>query len=312
MRFHNLDPSHQHPGAWAAFRWKVLERQLRRRAQAAPGQPAACVAPNLAAIHDRRGPPRLTWIGHASILGTLGEETFLVDPVFSARIGWRSFTYPRHAPPGLTAGQLPPIDLLLVTHNHYDHLDEPSLAALDRSTTVIVPSRLGGWFCRAGFARVIELAWWERATVGGLRVTCIPARHWSRRGVFDTNRSHWCGFVVEKEGVAVYHAGDTAWFDTFDEIGRRFPNLSAALLPIGGCEPRWFMRYNHMSPEEAGEAQRRLGARRLVPIHWGTFQLSDEALREPAERLRAWWDRQVELPGQLHVPAVGEVIYLPA
>jgi L-ascorbate metabolism protein UlaG (beta-lactamase superfamily) len=310
MRFHNLNPSQRHPGAWAAFRWKVLEHKLRRRAQAAHGPPAPRFAPDLAAIHDPHGPPRLTWIGHASILGTIGGESFLVDPVFSSRIGWRTFTYPRHALPGVVAEQLPPIDLLLVTHNHYDHLDEPSLAALDRSATVVVPSRLGGWFCRAGFARVIELAWWERATVGGFRITCIPARHWSRRGMFDTNRSHWCGFVVEKDGLAVYHAGDTAWFDTFDEIGRRFPDLSAALLPIGGCEPRWFMQHNHLSPEEAGEAQVRLHAKQLVPIHWGTFQLSDESLREPADRLRAWWREQVSPPGRLHIPSVGETISL--
>jgi L-ascorbate metabolism protein UlaG (beta-lactamase superfamily) len=306
MRYQNLDPAHQPPGWGMVLRRGVWERFVRRRGPAPPGRPADSVAPNLSLIHDSSDAPRLTWIGHASILATLADRNVLVDPVFSPRIAW---FFPRHAPPGLVPDQLPRIDLLLITHNHYDHLDRASIESLDRQIPVVTPLGLGSWFCRLGFARVLELGWWEMAELAGLRVTGIPARHWSHRRPGDINRSHWCGYVVEGGGSAIYHAGDTAWFDAFPEIGSRFPGLDVALLPIGGCEPRWFMERNHCSPEEAGAAFVQLGARTLVPVHWGTFQLSDESLREPIDRLQAWWRKQAELEAkQLRVLAVGETL----
>jgi L-ascorbate metabolism protein UlaG (beta-lactamase superfamily) len=210
----------------------------------------------------------------------------LVDPVFSSRIGW---VYRRHGRPGLTAGTLPPLTAILVTHNHYDHLDAASLKALPRSVPVIVPMGMGrlvrGW----GFPRVTELEWWGSEQVGSLSVTLVPARHWSRRTIWDTNRSLWGGFVVEGGGGAIYHAGDTAEFDAFGAIRERFPDLTAALLPIGAYAPGWFMEQNHMTPEQAGEAFLDLGAQFLVPMHWGAFQLTDEPLLEPVERLCSWW-----------------------
>ena len=177
----------------------------------------------------------------------------------------------------------------MVTHNHYDHLDAGVYRSLREQVTVVAPQGMGRWMRRRGCTRVIELEWWQQAEVGGLRITLVPACHWSRRGIFDTNRALWGGYVVEGGGHSVYHSGDTASFDGFREIGRRFPELDAAMLPIGGYQPPWFMEHYHLNPEHAGRAFIELGARRLVPMHWGSLQLTDESLCEPIDRMRSWW-----------------------
>jgi L-ascorbate metabolism protein UlaG (beta-lactamase superfamily) len=288
------------------LRWGLLDRVLGRRKPAPAGPPAVRAAPRLDLVREPRARVALTWIGHGSFLGALGGAAFLVDPVFSQRVGW---VVRRHVPPGLEARDLPPLDVLLVTHSHYDHLDGPSVRSLPGDVPVVVPLGLGRWFRRRGFAHATELDWWESTTAGRLSITLVPARHWSRRGVGDTNRTLWGGFVVERDGRRVYHAGDSAWFDGFAEIGRRFPGLSAALLPIGSYTPAWFMEPYHMNPEQAGRAFVALGARRLIPMHWGTFQLADEPLREPLQRLRRWWDEHGPTDGrELHVPDVGTTL----
>lgn len=282
----------------------MWDRLTGRRQIAPAGPPAPRVEPDLELIRSPSPEPRVSWIGHSSFLVSLGGEHVLIDPVFSRRVGW---LYPRHGAPGLSVEQLPPLAAVLVSHNHYDHLDAPSLAALRQPLPAIVPLGLAGWFRRRGFREVCELGWWQATEVGSLSVTLVPARHWSHRVPGDVNRSLWGGFVIEGAGAALYHAGDTADFLGLAEIGRRFPNLTAALLPIGGYEPAWFMGSNHLSPEEAGRAFLALGARHLVPMHWGAFQLTDESLAEPAERIRAWWRREGPQDGRrLHLLQVGE------
>ena len=287
--FENVDPAHGRPSRLDCWRRLLIDRGLRRRYRPQDGPPAPSTHPDLDLIRDDAAGARLTWIGHASVLLQAGGLRMLIDPVFADRVG---LMFPRFVSPGLMPEQLPPIDLLLITHNHYDHLDTRSIAALPRAATVVVPTGLGRWFLSYGFARVVELGWWEQTRVQDVSITLVPARHWSRRSLLDENRSLWGGYVVESEGVTVYHAGDTAWFDGFDEIGARFPGISTALLPIGGYAPQWFMQHNHFTPEEAGMAFEQLGARQFVPIHWGTFRLSDEPLCEPIERLRAWWEER--------------------
>jgi L-ascorbate metabolism protein UlaG (beta-lactamase superfamily) len=286
------------------FRWSVLDRLTGRRRVAPPGPPAPRTTIDRVALHRADGSPRVTWIGHASFLGSLSGASFLVDPVFSRRI---ARLIKRHGEPGLLAADLPPLTALLVTHNHYDHLDAPSVRSLPLDLPVFAPAGLGGWFRRRGFVRVTEMRWWDRARAGPLAVTFVPARHWSRRLIGDTNRSAWGGFVVEGGGVVVYHAGDTGWFDGFERIAARFPSIDLALLPIGAYAPAWFMERHHMNPEQAIDALDALRARAMAPMHWGAFQLTDEPLQEPIERLRRAWALR-RPTARLQVLSVGETL----
>jgi len=303
-RYENQDPRHAPHGFGDVFRWSVLDRLTGRRRVAPPGPPAPRVPSDPEAIHRPDGAPRVTWIGHSSFLATLAGASFLLDPVFSKRI---ARFIPRHGEPGLRADALPPLTALLVTHNHYDHLDAPSLRSLPRELPVFTAAGLGRWFRRRGFANVTELSWWDTASAGSLAITFVPARHWSRRRIGDINRSAWGGFVVSGGGATLYHAGDTGWFDGFREIAARFPLIDLALLPIGAYAPAWFMEPHHMNPEQAIDALQVLKARAMVPMHWGAFQLTDEPLVEPIERLRHGWEKR-RPEARLQVMSVGETV----
>jgi L-ascorbate metabolism protein UlaG (beta-lactamase superfamily) len=306
-RFANPDPAHAPHGARAILRWGVFDRLRGSRRRRPPGPPAPSVDPDLGLIRDRSKRARLTWIGHSSFLCGLGSTRFLIDPVFADHAGT---LYPRFGAPGLAARDLPEVEAILLTHNHYDHLDSGAVRAVGPDVPVVAPLGMGGWLRRHVRRSVHELGWWQSVELDDLTVTLVPARHWSRRGVLDTNRALWGGYVVEGDRHSVYHAGDSAWFDGFQEIGRRFPGLSAALLPIGAYEPAWFMEHFHMNPEQAGRAFLELGAQTLVPMHWGSFQLADEPLCEPAERIRAWWHGHAPENRRLAVIAIGETVVL--
>jgi L-ascorbate metabolism protein UlaG (beta-lactamase superfamily) len=307
-RYTNLDPDHRPHGPRAILRWGITDRLLGRRRKQPPGPPAPIVDPDLDLVHGDSEQPWLMWLGHASFLASLAGQCFLIDPVFSAHAGW---LYRRFLPAPMSIDQLPTIEAVLVTHNHYDHLDVEVFRKFDDRFPVMVPEGMGRWMRRHGCTRVTELGWWQQAEIGGLRITMVPACHWSRRGIFDTNRVLWGGYVVEGGGSSVYHSGDTAWFEGFGEIGRHFPGLEAAMLPIGGYEPAWFMEHYHLNPEQAGRAFVALGARRLLPMHWGTFQLTDEPLCEPIDRLESWWRQDGPgNPRRLNTLDVGETLKL--
>jgi L-ascorbate metabolism protein UlaG (beta-lactamase superfamily) len=236
-----------------------------------------------AALRQNRSAPSVTWIGHATTLIQGGGVSILTDPIFSDTI---SGFVPRTAPPGVGLTKLPRIDAVLISHSHRDHLDEDSLRALGAAPLYLVPLGLGDQLRALGLLRVVELDWWQSAEVtaaDGARatVTLVPAQHWSQHGLTDQNRALWGGYIVDAGGARFYFAGDTGYPAAFVEIGRRFPRIDFALLPIGAYEPRWFMHAQHISPEEAAVAFAQLGARTLVPIHWATFKLSDEPMDEP-------------------------------
>ena len=214
-RFTNLDPGQQPPDFAAFFRWSILDRVLFRRRVQPPGEPAPRVEPDIQRIHNPGNEVQLTWIGHASFLLSIGGRHVLIDPVFSPRIG---IFYKRHVPPGLVPDQLPSIDAVLISHNHYDHLDASSINSLPCEVKVVAPLGLGDCFRRRSKSNVVELDWWQSTEVGRSSVTLVPARHWSRRRLFDQNSSLWGGFVVEANGAAVYFAGDTATDRNFDPL----------------------------------------------------------------------------------------------
>ena len=232
--------------------------------------------------------PSLTWIGHASFLVRMDGATFLTDPMFSRRASPLAFAGPpRLVPPGVALKALPPVDFALVSHDHYDHLDVPSVRALaTRGVRFVVPKGLGEIVRRAG-GMATELGWWDRTDVAGVTVHCVPAQHFSGRTPFDRNRRLWAGFVVEGATRRFYHAGDTGDFDGFAEIGRRLGPMDLAAVPIGAYLPRQMMAPVHVNPEEAVKAGLAVRAARLAAMHWGTFDLADEPVEEPPRRFRA-------------------------
>ena len=229
----------------------------------------------------------VTWVGHAGYVIQLDGLTVLTDPVWSDSMPG----VPRRlTPPGVAWQDLPHIDAVVISHNHYDHLDAPTIRRLRRDTPMFVPAALGDWFTRRGFVDVTELDWWESSKLVGVDFTFVPAHHWSRRSIYDTCRTLWGGWVLTTgDGRRIYFAGDTGYGHWFSEIAERCPGIDLALLPIGAYHPQWFMQPVHMNPEEAVQACANLGARRMGTMHWGTFMLTGEPLMEPLERVRKAW-----------------------
>jgi N-acyl-phosphatidylethanolamine-hydrolysing phospholipase D len=223
----------------------------------------------------------VTWIGHATFLIQVPGLNLLTDPVFSERCSPVGFAGPRRlARPGLALGELPRIDGVLISHNHYDHLDRASVRAL-AGAHFFVPLGLKRWFRRNGITAVTEMDWWQRYSCHGQRLHCVPAQHFSGRGVHDHNRSLWAGWVVETNLGNVYFAGDTGYAPIFERIGERLGPMRLALIPIGSYRPRWFLGDRHVDAAEAVRIHREVRARRSIGMHWGTFQLSREPLAEP-------------------------------
>jgi L-ascorbate metabolism protein UlaG (beta-lactamase superfamily) len=198
-----------------------------------------------------------------------------------------------------------------VSHNHYDHLQPRSLRALEHrfAPQFVTALGLAPFLRHLGLKRVIELDWWQHTQdQAGTRITYVPAQHFSRRGMRDTNRSLWGGFVAEHRGRSVYYVADSAYCPHFAEIGRRFPSLDVALMPIGAYEPRWFMRIVHVNPEESVRALHDLGATHAVAMHFGTFQLTDEGIDEPVEALGRELAKPENAGLDFRVPAHGETL----
>jgi N-acyl-phosphatidylethanolamine-hydrolysing phospholipase D len=267
------------------------------------------------------GELRVTWIGHATHVIQIPGLNLVTDPMWSARaspvpwIGSRRFV---PATPALD--ELPRVDAVLLSHDHYDHLDRPTARMLRRLLGPDLPwyTPLGyrSWLRGVGFRNVIELDWWEEHDLPGgvFRAVATPARHWTRRTPWSTNRRLWCSWAVLPTGASgarVYFGADSAYASVFAEIGTRLGPFDASILPIGAYEPRWFMGASHMNPEEAVQVYVDLGGGgAFLPSHWGTFRLTFEDPLEPPVRLREAWAAR-GLPGaDLHVPRHGETVRL--
>lgn len=232
------------------------------------------------------GEASLTWIGHATFLVRMGGRAILTDPVWSQRLpGF----IPRISAPGLAWEDLPPIDAVLLSHDHYDHLDMPTLRRLPRATPILAGLGTGPLLRRRGFSQVQELDWWQHTDVAGVRFTFVPAHHWGRRGAFDFCRRLWGGWVMEADGRKAWFAGDTGYGPLLRDIGRRCPGIEVAMVPIGAYDPRWFMRPVHVDPGEAVQATLDVGASRMATMHWGTFPLSREPRLEPPRLAAEAW-----------------------
>ncbi len=228
----------------------------------------------------------VTFIGHSTFFLQIGGLNVVVDPIFAPWL----FVLKRLRRPGLRIQDLPPLDAVLVTHAHFDHLHRPSLRAIARATRIksgraprlIVPANVSDLVSDLGFDCVVELSWWEELQLGGTRITSTPAKHWGARVIRDMHRGYG-GYCLSGGGHSIYHSGDTAYFGGFREIGERL-NPDVALLPIGAYHPDNF-RAVHTSPEDALRAFVDMGARHMIPMHFGTFKLSQEPIDEPVKRL---------------------------
>jgi len=305
-------------GRGAILRWQ-WERMTQTRAPN-PSEAQLPVVPH-AIAHPRaaEGEIRITWAGHASFLIQAGGVNLLTDPHWSRRASPSQHVGPaRFQPPGIPFGQLPPIDAVLLSHDHYDHLDQGTVERLHArfgdAMRWITPLAYREWFADVGVTHVTELDWWDEADVEGVRVVCAPAQHWTRRRLREMNDRLWASFaLVLPDGRRIYFGGDSGYFRGYQEIGARLGPFDASILPIGAYDPRWFMAPAHMNPEEAVRAYRELGGRgAFIPMHWGTFRLTDEDPLEPPVRLRAAWTAGHLPATALHVLRHGETLVLAA
>ncbi len=277
---------------------RTLAGALRWKLNLAPKDPPVHTGTETAFIPpspDPTKPPspesiRLTWIGHSTFLIQHRGLNILTDPIFGDCDPLPFVKIRRLMPPGIELNGLPRIDHVLISHSHYDHLDDPSIRALGNAhgnnTRYWLPERLGPWFSGRDIERWQEMRWWQSiALPGALTIYSVPAQHFSGRTPFDRDHTHWCGWVLRSPNRSIYFAGDTGYSPSFREIGERFGGFDLAIIPIGAYNPRWMMKPVHMNPPEAVRAHLDVRSRYSVACHWGTFNLSDEPVDEPPRYL---------------------------
>ena len=314
------------------FRWQYqrLVDDLPKPAQ----MPTPTVPPDVAFI-QRNGKltstltsslvmqPAITWIGHATMLVQANGLNVLTDPIFSERASpVQSFGPKRAQPPGLSIEQLPPIDVVLISHNHYDHLDKTSVLALANianaerpATLFLVPLGVKALFDNLGIKNVKELDWWDNVNVKGVEFNFTPVQHWSARGLGDRSQTLWGGWAIFGTQTHWYFSGDSGYSQDFTDTQKRFAErqtpamgggFDMALIAVGAYEPRWFMKDQHVNPAEAVQVHQDLRAKRSVGVHWGTFSLTDEPLDQPPKDLSLALRERGLAPDVFTVMAVGE------
>lgn len=279
-RFDNLEPVPDKPFT-TVMKWRLTSEPIAwpEWVESIPGS----------VLKERTNSGEVHWnvINHASVLIQIDGINIITDPVWSDRTSPVSFAGPKRVrAPGLTFESLPPIDFVLISHNHYDHLDQPTLKRLKEAhdPTFIVGLKNKPLLEEVGITKIIEMDWWQKQSVNNLQITFVPAQHWSARGLFDKRKMLWGGFIIEGS-KRVYFAGDTGWGSFFKLIREKVGEPDLAFIPIGAYAPRWFMKNFHINPEEAVNAHLDLGAKQSVGIHFGTFQLTDEGINDPIVEL---------------------------
>ncbi|MBI5827004.1 MAG: MBL fold metallo-hydrolase [Deltaproteobacteria bacterium] len=291
------DRNHRFYNSWAQKRkwvsidlvkWLVFSRNRFREEKKRPVSfPVDAVDFGLLSKDSR---DYIVWLGHSTVLMRVGGRTVITDPVF-----WDvNFLVRRKTRFPVDPDALPHIDYVLISHGHYDHLNTKSVRFLKERFDPVFVSGPGyeDYFRSAGVSRCAPIGWWEALSGSGVRITSLPVQHWSRRTIFDANKMLWCGFLIENllSKKKYCWLGDSGYFGGFKDIGERFGPIDFLLVPVGAYEPRWFMKPNHMNPEEALTAAQDMRAKTVIPIHWGTFDLTDEPLYLPIERLKEVYD----------------------
>ncbi|MEK6666542.1 MAG: MBL fold metallo-hydrolase, partial [candidate division NC10 bacterium] len=286
--FRNTNPGYVPATAW------VRTKFFFSRVWATTFHPRSATLPRVAndgrTLRENRSEATVTWVGHSTLLIQLDGVNLLTDPHWSDRASPFSFAGPKRVtPPGLRFEDLPPIHLVLISHDHYDHLDVATVLRLAEvhRPLFLVPLGLKAWLAHLGITTVEELDWWESRSFNGLTLTCLPAQHFSSRTFWDRNRRLWSGWAVAGRAKRLFFAGDTGYYDVFKEIGRRLGPFDLAAVPIGAYMPAKIMKSGHTTPEEALQLFDDVRGRRFVGIHWGTFDLAEEPIEEPPKRVEA-------------------------
>jgi len=239
--------------------------------------------------HEKSKAIQTTWIGQSTLLVQMGGINILTDPMFSEICSPVSFLGPKRlisAP--FSISDLPKIDIVLISHDHYDHLDLPSVKALGNNPKWIIPQGMGKWFHKLGITNVSELGWWKSVFHKDIEIIATPAQHWSGRSPMDQWQSLWCGYAVHAPNSKFYFCGDSGYCDVFKQIGAELGPFDLSALPIGGYEPEWFMKSHHMSPKEAVQTHVDIKSKKSFAMHWGTFVFTDEhVLAPPKDLLKA-------------------------
>jgi L-ascorbate metabolism protein UlaG (beta-lactamase superfamily) len=301
-RFENLDNVSTNK-TFADFRkW---QRERRAKQKDCAYQVPHTDNPQYSLLQTNHSQTLLSWVGHSTFVIQVNGLTIVTDPVWANRLG----TVKRLTRSGIPINDMPDVDIVVISHSHYDHLHFASIKKLKGTPQFLVPIGLGRLFRKKGYKNVTEFAWWEEKEHCGLTFTFVPAQHWTRRGLFDMNTSHWGGWVIQANGKpTIYFAGDSGYFRGFKEIGERF-SIDYALLPIGAYEPEWFMGPQHVTPEEAVQAFVDCKAKTFIPMHYGTFPLADDTPKEALDRLHREWERRQLEPRKLQLLKLGEILY---
>ncbi|MNV40380.1 metal-dependent hydrolase [compost metagenome] len=283
-RYHNVDNVSTDKSLKEFRQWREERRRKKKDySYVVPNTP-----PRLSYLSENRLESTITWIGHSTFFLQYEGMNIITDPIWARRLGFEK----RLGQPGIPLSEVPPIDLILISHSHYDHLHIASIRKLYRAgTTLVVPVGLKRKMLRKGFHNCVEMEWWQEIKLGKIKLSFVPTQHWTRRTPWDTNTSHWGGYILEpadsgnqKSSPNLYFAGDSGYFPGFKEIGSRY-KIDIALMPIGAYEPEWFMTSQHVNPEEAIQAFLDVEAETMIPMHYGTFRLADDTAWEALDRM---------------------------
>ena len=247
----------------------------------------------------------ITWIGHSTFLIQMNGLNMITDPVWAKRMGFQK----RLTEPGISIADLPVIDIVFISHGHYDHLDFRTLRRLKGNPSFFVPVGLGASFTIRGFKKVIESEWYDSFIYDDLTFSFVPAQHWTKRTVTDTDTSQWGGWIIESQEHSIYFVGDTGYFRGFQEIAKKF-SIETVLMSIGAYEPEWFMKASHLNPEDAIQAFIEMNGTTFIPMHYGTYHLADDTGPEALERLDAEWNRLELDTNKLKKLLIGETLWL--
>ncbi|MEK4198579.1 MBL fold metallo-hydrolase [Cytobacillus sp. FSL K6-0265] len=301
-RFFNLDNIENTKSFNDFRRWQKERRQNKKDLSI---QIEQSPTKEIVQLNKNRKDASIKWIGHSTFFIQIDGLNIVTDPVWANRMGLGK----RLTAPGISITDLPDIDIVLISHGHFDHLDFPSIKKLKGDPTFYVPIGLGKIFNKRGYHNIFEANWYDSFKLNSLSLSFVPAQHWTKRTLTDTNTSHWGGWVIENEPHSIYFVGDTGYFRGFKEIAEKF-NIETVLMPIGAYEPEWFMKVSHINPEDAVKAYIELNGTTFIPMHYGTYHLADDTGPEAIARLDAEWDKQQLDPNQLKKLLIGETFWL--